>query len=140
MTLEYQNENVEILYKGVTELPPLSLYTYTMRKGNEKEPFIPSEFLTAELKNIDIGDSIGFCTVWDKYLNVYVWERKKILLHFGYMLKEDKWIRSSGNDIGCVYDLRIIEVERDMLEKSNYDYSKYHTLHSKTTIKNKLAC
>jgi|GEM_PF-4323953 hypothetical protein len=74
---------------------------------------------------------IGFCTVWGKYLNVYVWERKKILLHFGYVRKENNWIRSSGNDIGCVYDLRIVEVERDMLEKSNYDYSKYHMLHSK---------
>jgi hypothetical protein len=131
MTLVYHDENVEILYKGLTRLPSLSLYTYTIRK-NEKEPSIPSEFIAAEIKkkNIEIGDGIGFCTVWDKYLNVYVWERKKILLHFGYMSKENNWVRSSGNDIGCIHDLKVIEIESYMLEKSAYDYSRYQRLHS----------
>jgi hypothetical protein len=130
MTLVHHDENVEILYKGLTKLPSLSLYTYTIRKDG-KEPSIPSEFLTAEIKkeNIETGDGVGFCTVWDKYLNVYVWERKKILLHFGYMLKENNWERSSGNDIGCIYDLKVIDLERDMLEKSAYDYSNYQKLH-----------
>jgi hypothetical protein len=132
MTLVYQNGNVEIRYKGLTELPPISLYTYTMRKKDKEEPSIPSEFLTDEIKkkNIHAGDGIGFCTVWDKYLNVYVWERKKILLHFGYIVSENGWIRSNDNDIGCIDDLKIIELEHNMLEQSGFDYPKYQKLHS----------
>jgi len=136
MTLVYQNENIEIRYKGLIEFPLLSLYIYAMRKKNEKEPSTPSKVLTDEIKkkNIHTGDGIGFCTVWNKHLNVYVWTRKKILLHFGYTLSENNWIKSNENDIGCVDDLRIVALENSMLEESKFDYTRYRKLHSFSNI------
>lgn len=110
-----------------------SLHLYLAdKKKDEKKPAIPSEFLADEIekKSIHAGDGIGFCTVWNKHLNVYVWTRKKILLHFGYTLSENNWIKSNENYIGCVDDLRIVAFENSMLEESKFDYTRYRKLHS----------